>query len=174
MAPKRFNPWMIGLGLILLALAVWGRPLTLQSPQNGARLLDREPVLHWAGPPGPWTLWVDDNPEFTSPESFLTQTSAYRLPPREFQTYYWKVFQETTESPTWHFTVASLVALAAAQTEKELNVTNAGNAVLNLTLEEDRPEGSFITGSAILAINQTLRWPLRPNSHPTVIAESHD
>ena len=76
------------LALLLLNL------LTVQAlyPADKVSIDDRNPVFAWKGMQGDFLLSLDDNPEFTSPETAELSGNSYAFDQElEFGTYYWKV-----------------------------------------------------------------------------------
>jgi hypothetical protein len=129
-----------GLGiLVLVAVALFAAPAVELSPKNNTSTTDRKPLLRWQG--GGTTVYLDDNPDFTSPEVIRAPKRAAQ--PTEdlaFKTYYWKV----PPSPVWQFTVEGNVQVSIPEPEL---LKNDGNTVVEVA--KNRQGG--ITG-AIVAV----------------------
>lgn len=90
---------------------------------------EREAVLRWAAPYSSYTLYLDDNSEFTSPLVAHTSLKQHTLS-LEPGKYFWKVRSGMIRSTTKSFTLDSEVSITIAGK----TLRNDGNVGLNASL----------------------------------------
>jgi hypothetical protein len=94
------------------------------------------------------SILIDDNPEFTSPETINVKDSpVVRLAPG---TYYWKV-QGVLKSEIRKLTILSEVNLKLKKSEQGYEVVNSGNVALNVEVYDNET----LAGKMILEVDES-------------------
>ncbi len=118
--------------------------IPLVSPENGLYTTERKPKFAWGGMQREFVIFLDDDPDFTTPLTREVTGNSYRFERNlDFGTYYWKVVSAGIVSEVRKLTIGSSVIIA----RKENEVKNEGNVVLLL---------HRITGSFLLGVNESL------------------
>jgi len=131
-------------------------------PQNSSHITDRTPTLMWQGSAD--ELWLDKNPEFTSPEKIKPKGRRYTAEKLDTETYYWKLIGAANISG--EFTIDGTAILQVERTESQLRIKNIGNVDLELSMENTINSLAKITGAMILEQGKTI---LLPNKNNTVV-----
>jgi len=93
-------------------------------------------------------ILIDDNPEFTSPETINVRDSlVVKLSPG---TYYWKV-QGTLKNEIRKLTILSEVDLKLKKTGEGYEVVNSGNVALNVEVYDNET----LTGKIVLKVDES-------------------
>ena len=148
--------------LILFFISIKSE-LKIIYPQNSSHITDRNPTLIWQGDAN--ELWLDKNPEFTSPEKIKLRGRIYTAEKLDTETYYWKLIGRT-ENISGEFTIDGTAILKVERTESQLRIKNIGNVDLELSMENTINSLAKITGAMILEQGKTI---LLPNKNNTVV-----
>jgi hypothetical protein len=132
-------------------------------PQNSTHITDRTPTLMWQGRAD--ELWLDKNPEFSSPEKIKLKARTYITDKLDTETYYWKLIGQGGNI-SGEFTIDGTAILEVERTESQLRIKNIGNVDLELSLENTINSLAKITGAMILEQGKTI---LLPNKNNTVV-----
>ena len=104
--------------------------IPLISPENKTYTTDRQPKFSWGGMQGEYVLYVDDNPEFSTPFTAKVADNSHSFGSElDFGTYYWKVQAGPLSSVVSKFTLGSSVILSRSENA----IKNEGNAELKLS-----------------------------------------
>jgi len=124
----------INLAAIAILLAVMIYPL---KPE--INLKEREVRLRWVAVYRDYTVYIDDNEEFTSPVVIKTTMKDYPLK-LEPGVYFWKIKAGRMSSPVKKLSLLSDVSIKV----KNGSLENDGNVDLNISMET--PTGAFVVG----------------------------
>jgi len=143
--------------LIFLAINFYSR-LSLISPVNGEKTIDRTPEFSWSGKCNEYILLVDDSNNFDSPILEISLKGNTYIPEKEFGfgDYYWKIKafdgEKWVESKIESFKVESFIALKLENEE----VRNIGNTPAKVDVLKKDESGWSIVGAAVLSVNEIL------------------
>lgn len=140
----------INLLIVVILLAIMIYPL---KPEIG--LKEREVRFRWFGVYKGYTLYVDDNREFTSPMMIKTERKNYPIE-LEPGIYFWKISAGRMSSPVKRLELDSDVSVKV----KNNSLENDGNIDLNISLETP-------TGAIILDLPYKDRVKIENNSNIT-------
>lgn len=140
----------INLVVIVILLAIMIYPL-----KPGINLKEREVRLRWFSLYKNYTLYVDDNREFTSPMMIKTERRDYPIE-LEPGIYFWKVKAGKMSSPVKSLELDSDVSIKIEDNSLE----NDGNVDLNISLES-------ITGAIVIDLPYKDKIKLEDNSNIT-------
>lgn len=130
--------------LVLIVFAVFY--ITPVGPEG--EIFDRQPVFSWTG--YATKLIIDDNEEFSSPETIDLKGDNYKFNERlGLGDYFWKL-KGVYETPPKKFNLNSEVAINLYE-EEGLNLENDGNTRLNVTVEEF---DTGLTGQIVLDLGE--------------------
>jgi len=85
---------IIGINAVILAILL----IIMIYPLKPQTSLKREVTLRWLAIYKNYSLYIDDNKEFTSPIEIKTQTNSYKIS-LEPGTYFWKIKAGKISSP---------------------------------------------------------------------------
>lgn len=127
---------IVGINAVMIVILLTVMIYPLKPEIN---LKEKEVKLRWAGIYRNYTVYVDDNKEFTSPMIIKTAMKDYpiKLDPG---VYFWKVKAGKMSSIVRKVGVNSDVSIKV----EENTVENDGNVELNITMET--PTGAFVLG----------------------------
>lgn len=143
---------ILGINLVIMAilLAIMIYPL---KPEINIK--EREARFRWLALYKDYTVYVDDNKEFTSPMVIKTSMRNYPLK-LEPGVYFWKIKAGGVSSPTKRFTLDSDVSIKVYDNSLE----NDGNVDLNVSLKS-------ITGAVITEVPYKGKMELEDNYNIT-------
>lgn len=118
---------IIGINVVVIVVVVTMMVYPLKPEID---LKEREVRLRWYGVYKSYTLYVDDNREFTSPIEIKTERKNYPLE-LEPGIYFWKIKAGKISSPVKKLTLLSDVSIKV----KNNSLENDGNVDLNISLE---------------------------------------
>jgi len=118
---------IVGINAFIIALLLFILIYPLKPEIN---LKEKEVRLRWMALYKNYTIYIDDNKEFTSPIEIKTERKDYPLE-LEPGIYFWKVSHKKISSPVKKLTLLSDVSIRVRNDSLE----NDGNVDLNISLE---------------------------------------
>jgi hypothetical protein len=135
---------IIGISIIVLvALIINNYNINLVSPRNNLETNNRTIVFRWDGYKNNiYTLFIDDNKEFTSPVIKYTKNKQITIKDLDIGKYYWKINSGIINSRINSFSILSEVNVIAKGNNDSMIIENVGNT--NLSIIEDKITGAVI------------------------------